>query len=900
MLSSNYNDIQIEAYVNEAYAETYISQVYINTNVNPVEFSVELPNKIGVQFMDFEVEIKDTKVKSKLIAREKAQEKYSDAIAEGNTGIYSEYNKQYDKYIIHLGNIEPNTKVHFKSHFLQSLISNDLNYLFRLMDNFPFPSYNSIYYQQNNPNNYKIKIIFQTSSPLTIFEQKINGNNPIIRNRFNEDKTKFEIELFIKEEIQNHNQNNYGSLFCPLNNLNNQINNKKNSLMSFEFQIEDYKKPKLYKQYDPKNDETTYLLSYFKTINDEENNNNNFTRSFPGLYYFIIDQSGSMAGKPINLVIQTLKVFMQSLSKGSYYQLIGFGSDYKTYSDKPLSYTKENVNQTIIDIGNLKGNMGGTDLFRPLQYIYNNCKNNENLHLPQHIFILTDGYTENKEQVLNIIDKNKSKYQIYANGMGNDFDEDFIRTAGECGFGSYKFIKDIDNLSVVINEQLRKCMRYYYDKVKFHVNKYNSNEMIYDFYRNEFILENQLVNYSFIIKGKDKGNIEIKNSFDLDGNELNEIFKFEENKILNLKDGDTLAKITIHNLIQKGEGEDFSNEEKIIKIAKKYQILCEYTSLFAEVENKQENKEGNLHLIKIENNNYNNGGLFSNIYSQQNNSSIFDNYVGHGGSLFGNNSNYNNNTGGGLFGNNSNYNNNTGGGLFGNNSNYNNNTGGGLFGNNSNNTGKGLFGNSNNNREENYENRNIMSGFFGSINNNNNSPSVFNNKNNNTSQNLFVNNNANINNSPCLFGNNNNTNNNNIFQNNNNLFNNQKENEFLSFNNQDNNQQINNENKKSIENETLDINSPNLLEKIILSLDIIEGYWEENQFTNIIIDIKKNIYNQVLNIVQNNRIAVTFIILFYIINDKKEKILEYSNIINKAKMFLANSGYTYEFILSKI
>ena len=96
------------------------------------------------------------RVKSKLIAREKAQEKYSDAIAEGNTGIYSEYNKQCDKYIIHLGNIEPNTKVHFKSHFLQSLISNDLNYLFRLMDNFPFPIYNSIYYQQNNPNNYTL------------------------------------------------------------------------------------------------------------------------------------------------------------------------------------------------------------------------------------------------------------------------------------------------------------------------------------------------------------------------------------------------------------------------------------------------------------------------------------------------------------------------------------------------------------------------------------------------------------------------------------------------------------------------------------------------------------------------------------------------------------------------
>ena len=613
------NDVQIEAYANEAYAETFITQVYINTDFNPVEFSVDLPNKIGVQFMDFEVEIKDKKVKSKLIAREKAEEKYSDAISAGNTGIYSEYNKQYDKYIIHLGNIQPNTKVYFKSHFLQSLISNDLNYLFRLMDNFPFPSSNNWNYQQNNNINYKIKINFQTSSPLTIFEQKINGNNPIIRNRFNEDKTKFEMELYIKGQNQNkdnynnssifnYNQNNYNnpSLFhtnnAPSifnynqNNYNNNNsslfnsiqNNNNNSLISFEFQIKDYKKPKLYKQYDPKNDETTYLLSYFKTINNEENND--FTRSFPGLFYFIIDQSGSMAGRPIKLVIQTLKVFMQSLSKGSYYQLIGFGSDYKSYSDRPLAYTKENVNKTIINIENLKGDMGGTNLFKPLQYIYDNCKNNENFHLPQHIFILTDGYTEYKEQVLNIIDRNKSKYQIYANGIGNDFDGDFIRTAGECGFGSYKFINDIENLSVVINEQLRKSMRYYYDKVKFKVDKNNNNEIIYDFYRNEFILENQLINYSFIIKGKDKGNIEIKNCFNLDGKELIEIFKFDENKILNLKDGDSLAKIAIHSLIQKGEGEDFSNEEKIIKIAKKYQILCEYTSLFAEVENNQENK----------------------------------------------------------------------------------------------------------------------------------------------------------------------------------------------------------------------------------------------------------------------------------------------------------------------
>ena len=169
------DDIQIEVFVNDAYAETYINQTYFNYNSNPVELSVELPNKEGVQFIDFEVEIQDKKVKSKLIPKEKAEEKYNDAIASGNTGFYSEYNKNLDKYIIHLGNIQPNIKVHFKSHFLQSLISKDLNYFYRLIDQLPYPKSNFFY--KNDNINCIVKIFFQTSSPITILEQNIGGDN---------------------------------------------------------------------------------------------------------------------------------------------------------------------------------------------------------------------------------------------------------------------------------------------------------------------------------------------------------------------------------------------------------------------------------------------------------------------------------------------------------------------------------------------------------------------------------------------------------------------------------------------------------------------------------------------------------------------------------------------------
>ncbi len=90
------------------------------------------------------------------------------------------------------------------------------------------------------------------------------------------------------------------------------------------------------------------------------------------------------------------------------------------------------------------------------------------------------------------------------------------------------------------------------------------------------------------------------------------------------------------------------------------------------------------------------------------------------------------------------------------------------------------------------------------------------------------------------------------------------------------------------------------MENIILNFDIVEESWEENQITKYVLDLKKSIYENVKNIVGNNNIATTFVILFYILNDRKERANEYLNIISKAKRFLFSKGFSYELILSKI
>ena len=131
------------------------------------------------------------------------------------------------------------------------------------------------------------------------------------------------------------------------------------------------------------------------------------------------------------------------------------------------------------------------------------------------------------------------------------------------------------NLSENMIRQIQQIHNEVYNKVRISIDNKNINEIIFDYYRNEFLLENQLSNYFFTLKGKVSGQIDInvyKN--DSDEYELKENYSFNESQIINLKEGDILSKIIAYNIIQKKE-----NDETIKKISEKYQVLSKYTRL---------------------------------------------------------------------------------------------------------------------------------------------------------------------------------------------------------------------------------------------------------------------------------------------------------------------------------
>ena len=393
---------------------------------------------------------------------------------------------------------------------------------------------------------------------------------------------------------------------------------------SFLFRTEKMNKPMLYYQCDPEKKEIAYCLNYIynsKNIKDipipekpDQDCNvsyyskyqENLMNDTPGLFIFLIDQSGSMRGNSIDLVRKALVLFMQSLPQKSYFQLIGFGTDFRKYNETPIEYNKENVRTTLEIINGLQANMGGTNISSPLMDIFES-KVYDNIPLARNIFLLTDGQVYNREMCINLISVNSNRFRIHAIGMGNDFDKILIERAGKLGNGSFAFVEFINKINEVVIETLNKCLRPYLVNINFgFANKSMlKNPILINEPINNFTYQDELIIYSFILPEKNKINFDnLKEPIQIEMwakdplNEIKESIKLNlEENITKLENGDNLIKTIV------GQGLKFNKEiitskEKEIEFAKKYQILSKNTALYGEVLREGESQQ--TELIKVD------------------------------------------------------------------------------------------------------------------------------------------------------------------------------------------------------------------------------------------------------------------------------------------------------------
>ena len=517
--------MKVTTYANEVYSKTEVQINYENRTDSPIELIIEIPLKQEIVFNYFIAKIKDKIIKSKIIETSKAEEKYSDAISKGDTGISSTYNLEEKLYSVKIGNIPQKETLELKCYFIQLISIKNGFYCLNLMKDFPkIKNFNS--------EKFEGKIIIETFSQITDIKTDING-------AYSNDNKKYIIEY------------------------------NKNTINRILFKTKDIEKPFLISQYNKRLDETNYILKYY--CNNE--NNENVKNKYPCLFIILIDQSYSMSDC-FKSVSKSLSNLIQSFPENSYYQLIGFGSDYEKYNQIPELNTKSNIEKSLKIIEALESNQYSTHLSYPLKDIFKKYYNDyKDINLSKQIIVLTDGDINIGDDIIELINLHNNEFKIHLIGIGDDVNKQLIIDTSNAGNGSYNFIDDTSNLQNKINEIINNCTKEYINNYKFIL-----NDTIYELQpinKNAYI--NESMHYCYILKGNENKNFNIKFNYENLNQKFTKDIEFKSEEIYSLSEGEELSKLIIGSTLKYNLGDE-------INLSKKYQVLSKSTSLYAEIE----------------------------------------------------------------------------------------------------------------------------------------------------------------------------------------------------------------------------------------------------------------------------------------------------------------------------
>jgi len=80
-----------------------------------------------------------------------------------------------------------------------------------------------------------------------------------------------------------------------------------------------------------------------------------------------------MGGRNMEMTKEALKLFIQSLPQGSMFEIVSFGTDFSVSSEDCRGFhnTDQNVNLIKEQISEMSADMGGTNIYSPLEFVIN-------------------------------------------------------------------------------------------------------------------------------------------------------------------------------------------------------------------------------------------------------------------------------------------------------------------------------------------------------------------------------------------------------------------------------------------------------------------------------------------------------------------------------------------------
>lgn len=169
---------------------------------------------------------------------------------------------------------------------------------------------------------------------------------------------------------------------------------------------------------------------------------------------FVVDNSGSMRGKPIDTAKATMRQFIDELHPGEAFQVLRFSENASALGTTLMERSDESIAQGLAYVDDMSGT-GGTEMRAGIEAALRLPRNRGRA---RYVVLLTDGYIGNEREIFEVVRNELGDARLFGLGVGAAPNRHLLEGLARMGGGAVHYADQttsVENGVAKIYKQLR-------------------------------------------------------------------------------------------------------------------------------------------------------------------------------------------------------------------------------------------------------------------------------------------------------------------------------------------------------------------------------------------------------------------------------------------------------------
>ncbi len=417
-----FEGVQVQAELRETLAITTITQSYRNAGRKNIEAVYTFPLPLDAVLLEMTVTLGDKTLKGTVLPKKEAEEKYEEAIIEGDAPVMLE-NPQPGLYTMNVGNLQPGDKASITISYGMFMYWQGQSLRYHLPTTIA-PRYGSAEKAGMEPRQEPETSI--AADNICTFEMKIAGG-----------LSKGVVES-PSHSIVVERASDYSDCMVKLS--------QNSAFMDRDLIIRINREEQQGVSLAIERDGDEYLLwgSFQPLLGLPDN-------SSPRSVKIVVDCSGSMAGDSIAQAREALLRVMDELRPQDWFNIVAFGSNATPLFNSQVQASTESLAFARGFLKKLDADMGGTEIGKALDMaIRLKCRED----IRQDVLLITDGEIWEWERIVK--KTQKSGHRFFTIGVGSAVSEAFVKSLAERTGGACELVSPNEKMAERIHRHFQR------------------------------------------------------------------------------------------------------------------------------------------------------------------------------------------------------------------------------------------------------------------------------------------------------------------------------------------------------------------------------------------------------------------------------------------------------------